>query len=306
VSDGRIRAHRDVAGTTSIEHPGLAWLGSSPEGRAWLARLPALVHTRTAAWSLTLAEPFPYAFASLAIPAVRTDGTKVVLKIAFPDRESEHEAAALELLDGDGAVRLIAYDADSRAMLLERAEPGTPLKELEPDRALDVFVDLLPRLWKPAGPPFRSLADEAAWWAGSLPEDYERAGRPFDPTILEAALEAMRTLRGSQGEQVLVNQDMHADNVIRSQREPWLIIDPKPLTGERELGIAAIIRDHELGHSRDAVLHRLDRLSDELGLDRERARGWALAQTIAWAIDDEGAEEGHVEVARWLIEAEGR
>ena len=295
-----------ATGARSIEHPGLAWCKSSPEGRAWLARLPGLVDASAAAWSLTLAEPFPYAFASLAFPAVRPDGSPAVLKIAFPDRESEHEAAALELLDGDGSVRLLAFDADSRALLLERAEPGTPLKELEPDRALDVLIDLLPRLWKPAGAPFRSLADEAAWWAGSLPGDYERAGRPFDPRILEAALEAIAKLSGSQGEQVLVNQDMHADNVVRARREPWLLIDPKPLTGEREFGIAAIVRGHELGHGREAVLHRLDRLCRELHLDRERARGWALAQTIAWATDDDGAEEEHVEVARWLMGSEGR
>jgi streptomycin 6-kinase len=302
MSDGSTPAHDGVKGARPIEHPGLAWCRSSPEGRDWLARLPGIVNARAAAWSLTLGEPFPYAYASLAFPAVRPDGSTAVLKIAFPDRESEFEAAALEHLDGDGAVRLLAFDAGSRALLLERAEPGTSLKELEPDRALDVFVDLLPRLWKPAGPPFRSLAGEAAWWAGSLAEDYERGGRPFDPAILDAALDGIRTLCGSQGEQVLVNQDMHADNVLRAGREPWLLIDPKPLTGEREFGIAAIIRGHELGHSRHAVLHRLDRLSDELGLDRERARGWALAQTIAWGTDADGADEWHLEVARWLME----
>ena len=157
----------------------------------------------------------------------------------FPDRESEHEAAALELMDGDGAVRLLEYDEGRRALLLERAEPGTPLKELEPDLALDVFVGLLPRSWKPAGPPFRPLADEAARWAATLVDDFERAGRPFERPLLDAALEAIETLGPSQGEQVLVNQDMHADNVVRARREPWLLIDPKPLAGEREFGIAA-------------------------------------------------------------------
>ena len=32
------------------------------------------------------------------------------------------------------------------------------------------------------------------------------------------------------------------------------------------------------------VLYRLDRLTAELGLDRQRARLWALAQTVAWTI----------------------
>jgi streptomycin 6-kinase len=289
--------------TGGVLHEGLAWLKASAEGRDWLARLPGLVDACADAWSLTLGEPFRYAFASLAIPATRDDGSAAVLKIQFPDRESEHEAAALELLGGDGAVRLLAYDAERRALLLERADPGTPLKALEPRAALSVLVGLLPRLWKPADGPFRPLAEEAAWWAGSLPDDYERAGRPFERELLEAALEAIETLSGSQGEQVLVNQDLHADNVIRAQREPWLLIDPKPLSGEREFGVAATIRGGELGHSRDAVVHRLDRLTGELHLDRERARRWALAQTIAWAFDDVEADPGHVEIARWLWEA---
>ena len=285
------------------DHPGLAWFRESEAGSEWLDRLPRLTDECAERWSLTLGEAFAYAFASLALPATRLDGSEAVLKIQFPDHESELEAAALTHLDGDGAIRLLEYDVDRRALLLERCRPGTPLKALVPDDALDVFIDLLPRLWKPAGAPFRPLADEAAWWAGSLPDDFERAGRPFEQELFDEALDAIRTLPGTQGEQVLVNQDLHADNVLRAQREPWLVIDPKPLVGEREFGIAAIVRGRELGHSREAVIHRLDRLSDELHLDRDRARRWALAHTIAWAFDDGDVEPGHVEVARWLWEA---
>jgi streptomycin 6-kinase len=288
---------------SSALHQGLAWLDESAKGRDWLVRLAGLVDACAELWSLALGAPFAYAFASLAFPATRADGSAAVLKVQFPDRESEHEAAALTLLDGDGAVRLLAHDEGRRALLIERARPGTPVKELEPDRALDVIIELLPRLWKPVGAPFRPLADEAARWAGSLRQEYEREGRPFEPALLDAALEAIETLCGSQGEQVLVNQDMHADNVIRAEREPWLLIDPKPLAGEREFGIAATVRGRELGHSREAVVHRLNRLTEELELDRERARGWALAQAIAWAFDDDGADPGHVETARWLWEA---
>ena len=284
-------------------HEGLAWFEGTEEGRDWLARLPAIVDACAQEWSLRLGEPFAYAFASwLCRPSERTT-QPLVMKVQFPDRESEHEAAALALMNGDGSVRLLAYDEDRRALLLERAEPGTPLKELDLDAALDVFVDLLPRSWKPAGSPFRPLADEAAWWAGTLVDDFERAGRPFERPLLDAALRSIETLGPSQGEQVLVNQDMHADNVVRARREPWLLIDPKPLAGEREFGIAAIVRGHELGHSRDAVVHRLDRLTDELHLDRERARGWALAQTISWAFDGDEVDPTNVEVARWLWEA---
>ena len=215
-----------------------------------------------------------------------------------PHRESEHEAAALELWDGDGAVRLLRHDSEEHALLLERCVPGTPLSTAGQEGALDVFVELLPRLWKPAGRPFRSLTEEAAWWAEYLPrQDWGVA-----PELLEAALEALRELPGTQGEQVLLHQDLHADNVLAAQREPWLAIDPKPLAGEREFGIAPIVRSRKLGHSERDVLHRFDRVTAELGLDRERARGWTIAQAVAWATDG-GLHRTHVETARWLLEA---
>ncbi len=228
----------------------------------------------------------------------REDGSEAVLKIQQPHRESEHEAAALERWDGDGAIRLLDHDAEEHVLLLELCVPGTPLSAAGQDAALDVFVELLPRLWKPAGRPFRPLASEAAWWAEYLPgQDWSSA-----PELLVAALEALRELPGTQGEQVLVNQDLHGDNVLAAEREPWLVIDPKPLAGEREFCVAPIVRSFELGHSKRDVLHRFDRLTSELGLDRERARGWTIAQTVAWTWNSH-YHARHVETARWLLEA---
>ena len=229
---------------------------------------------------------------------MRADGTQAVLKVQKPHRESEHEAAALELWDGDGAIVLLDQDPEEHVLLLERCIPGTPLSEIGQEAALDVFVELLPRLWKPAGEPFRPLADEAAWWAEYLPgQDWGS-----DRELLDAALEALRNLPGTQGEPVLVKQDLHADNVLAAQREPWLVIDPKPLAGEREFAVAPIVRSSELGHSKRDVLYRFDRLTSELGLDRERARGWTIAQTVAWASDSDYSTT-HLETVRWLLEA---
>ncbi len=249
-------------------------------------------------WSLTVGEPYTPGVDGHTTRAVLPDGTPAVLKLLRPHRENEHEADALELWDGDGAVRLLARDESGYALLLERCEPGSPLSTLEPDAALDVVIGLLPRLWKPAGEPFHSLTDEAAWWAEYLPEQ-DWSG---EPDLLAAALEAIETLSSTQGEQVLLNQDLHFGNVLAAEREPWLVIDPKPLAGEREFAAAPIVRAHELGHSKRDVLHRFDRVTSELALDRERARGWTIAQTVAWT-EDSTRNRTHVETARWLLEA---
>ncbi len=283
----------------NIEH-----LRANESGRAWLDRLPQLVAECAESWQLRLGATLPGGSVSLPIEATTADGTAVVLKMQWPHRESDTEAAALALWNGDGAIRLLAADETRHALLLERCRPGTALSIEPSEVVLGVLAGLLPRLWKPAGAPFRSLADEASWWASHLERDWERAGKPFERALLDATLDSVRTLSGSQGEQVLLHQDLHPGNVLRAEREPWLAIDPKPLAGEREFGIAAIVRAVELEHSREQTLTRLDRLSSDLGLDRERARQWALVQAVAWLSYDDART--FIETATWLHEARRR
>ena len=165
------------------------------------------------------------------------------------------------------------------------------------------MAGLLPRLWIPASAPFQSLEAETDLWVDDLEEQRERWGHRYEPGIFDAAVRAMRELSGTQGDRVLLRQDLHVENVLAAEREPWLVIDPKPLAGEREFSVAPIVRDRELGHSRAQVLGRIDRLCSDLSLDRDRARGWAIAQTMAWAFDPDGVHEKHIDVARWLLES---
>jgi streptomycin 6-kinase len=280
---------------------GLDWLRGSEEGRAWLDEVPRLVQECAEQWSLRLGAPFPYAFASVALPVTRADGSDAVLKVGLPDRESEHEGDALAAWEGNGAVLLLEHDRARHALLIERCRPGTSLRGVEPDVALDIAIGLLRRLWIPAGAPFRSLAEEAAWWVSYLPERWEAGGKPFERRLVDAAVRALDELAPTQGEQVLLHQDFHGDNVLRAEREPWLTIDPKPLLGEREFGVAPLVRSFELGHSRPQVRRRLDRLTAELGLDRERARLWTIGQTIAWSAGS-AYQARHVEAVRWLLD----
>lgn len=280
----------------------LDWIGASADGRAWLRDLPSRVAACLDKWRLTLEAPYERSYVSLVLRVERSDGSPGVLKIQYPHRESDHEQDALRLWQGHDAVQLFDYDDEHHALLLERCEPGEHLSTVSAEEALEVLARLLPRLWVAAGAPFTSLSDEAAAWSESLPAQWEGSGRPFEIALLDDTLDALELLRRSQGEQVLLHQDLHADNVLRATREPWLVIDPKPLVGEREFSLAPIIRSSELGHSRALVVRRLDDLAAWLHLDRERARLWALAQALAWSF---GGAHGkrHVETARWLWRA---
>jgi streptomycin 6-kinase len=274
----------------------LQWIAGFPGGPEWLARLPRLVEQCVDQWSLRIEEPFEYANVSLALPA-----GEVVLKISFPHWESKHEAAALAHWDGQGAVRLLAYDEERNALLLERCRPGTSLLELPEREAYRYAADVLRKLGErpaPSDPPFTPIAETAARWARELPERWESAGRPFEQELLDAAVAALRELPPTQSELVVCHQDFHRGNVLAAEREPWLAIDPKPVAAERAFDTAALIRDGP-----GDLAWRLDYLAGELGLDRERMRGWAIAHTVAWGFSEAEARvyESQIDVARRLL-----
>jgi streptomycin 6-kinase len=256
-------------------------------------------------WSLELEAPFEPAHISLVLPARLRDGADAVLKVNFPEPESEHEADALARWEGTGAVRLLVHDSERRALLVERCLPGTCLWEVEEDEANEIAADVLAQLWEapPAGE-FRLLADEAARWADSLPESWEAAGRPFDRPLLDEAVGFLRAKPPQEGP-VLLHQDLHGGNILRSARG-WLAIDPKPLVGERAFDVASLLRDRREALAADPeaaarMRRRLDFFSARLGLDRERVRGWGIAHALAWGFEGDRALPGHVECARLLM-----
>jgi streptomycin 6-kinase len=260
---------------------------------AWLADLPRLAAECADQWGLELEEPVDTPH-SLVVPA-----GEVVLKLNAPSHfEADHEADALELWEGAGAVRLIARDDERRALVCERCRPGTQLWDVEAEVQQEVVAGLLPRLRLEADRPhpFRLVADEAERWAEEVPWRYKSGGRPFERSLLDFAVDIFRS--ADRNAASLVNQDLHGGNLLRAQREPWLVIDPKPLVGEPEVNGVGLLRNAEGTSAR----RWLDVLA-ELGLDRERLRGWGVAHALAWGWGDDGWSPWAVEAARTILAA---
>lgn len=288
----------------------LGWWRGEPGGAEWLERLPGLVAECAEEWALKLGSPFEDAHISLVVDVFLPDGTPAVLKLNFPSAESEHEADALSHWAGEGAVRLLAHDAERRALLVERCEPGTQLWAVEDEAEANMIAaEVLRRLWRPPPPEhrFRLLADEAARWAEELPRDWKGLGGPFEREILEEAVAACRELGAEQGEPVVLHQDFHGGNVLRDGERGWLAIDPKPLVGEREFDAASLLRDRrwELRNpgAPGRIRRRLDSLVEALELDRERMRRWGIAHALAWGVSGAKVEEDMIACARWLAQA---
>jgi streptomycin 6-kinase len=289
----------------------LAWWAERPGGREWLDRLPVLAAACAERWRLELGAPLKGGNVALVLAATREDGAPAVLKISFPEEESEHEPDALAHWDGRGAVRMLERDADRRAMLLERVSPGSPLWDVADDEAATVTAgQLLRRLHGfpvGAGHPFASLANAAARWSETIPADWRATGRAFSPRLVDLAVDSCRTLVEEPVGEVLLHQDFHGGNVLCSGAEEWLAIDAKPLVGDPAFDAASLVRDRRwlLGRADDAhlVRRRLDVLAEVTGLDRERMRLWGIVHALAWGVSGGRADAEMIRSAELLLRA---
>jgi streptomycin 6-kinase len=207
--------------------------------RAWLAVLPGTIDDLASEWGLELGTPYvPGGQCAWVAPARDRAGVEVVLKVGWRHWEAEHEAEALRFWDGDGAVRCWATRrfADTAALLLERCVPGAQLKGSLPEPEQDVVLaGLMRRLWDrslPQGHPFASLQDMCDRWADAFELDFESDSRGLDPGLAHEGMAMLRELPGSADRSVLLSTDLHAANVLAAEREPWLVIDPKPFVGD--------------------------------------------------------------------------
>ncbi|WP_162606661.1 aminoglycoside phosphotransferase family protein [Jiangella asiatica] len=273
-----------------------------PEVAAWVRTLPALVPELCERWELTVGAPYePGGQCSWVAPATTRTGDAVVLKVGWRHEEAEHEAAGLRFWDGDGAARLFAdetFDSTS-AMLMERCEPGTMLARARPPLEQDeVIAGLLRRLWRrpPDGHPFRPLTSMCDFWADEFEEKLAAAapGR-VDPGIARAAMQLMRSLPRESTDQVVLCTDLHTENVLAAEREPWLVVDPKPYVGDRSYdALQHMLNMDRLTKDPNRLL---ERMADLLDLDRERLRRWLFARCVQESLGWDGFYDVALQVA---------
>ncbi|MEU5000650.1 aminoglycoside phosphotransferase family protein [Streptomyces sp. NPDC021622] len=272
-------------------------------GRAFIAGLPARVTEFVERWDLTVDGPSMHGMAALVLPVVRADGTPAVVKFQVLDEETEGEPVGLRVWGGDGAVRLLDHDAGTGTMLLERLDSARMLSTMADTRkAVLVIAELLARLTSVAAPEgMRRLGDIAAEMVDDLPGALKAIGDPAERAVVERCGGAVREVMGEPGDRLL-HWDLHFENVLAAEREPWLAIDPKPLAGDPGFDLWPAINNR---FDVDDVLWRFDAMTEVLGLDRERARAWTLGrvlQNALWEIEDgRPVDEDDLEVARLLL-----
>jgi streptomycin 6-kinase len=245
----------------------------------WLARLPSVIGHLERRWSIMPAVPFEDVSCSWVAPVALADSTSAVLKIGMPHMEGEHEISGLRFWNGSPTVRLLDDDPDFGAMLLERCEPGIALRTLPETEQDVVLAELLKRLWRvPSRPhPFRHLRVMTAHWNQ---EAIAAASYWPDRGLVAEGLQLFDRLTEPRSSDVLLATDLHAGNVLRAQREQWLVIDPKPFTGDPAYDASQHLLNcpERLRSDPETTIRRF---ADLLALDHERVRLWTFARAAA-------------------------
>ena len=266
-----------------------------PDWAAWVHRLPRLADELVEEWGLRLDGPSMHGYCSLVVPALTDADQRVVLKLTFDgDEESQHEHLALRRWDGRGAVRMLRADPARRALLLERLLP-TDLRDVWDVEACEIVAGLWEHLHVPALPQLRTVSSYVEPWVADL-ADLPPNG-PVPHRLVQQAMSLTRDLVADPaGSDRVVHGDLHYDNVLASDREPWLAIDPKPMNGDPHYEVAPMLwnRTEELaGDLRGGLRRRFHALVDAGGLEEDRARDWVVVREVLnahWAAEDGDAD----------------
>jgi streptomycin 6-kinase len=247
----------------------------------WVDDLAGITHSHLEEWELRREGAATHGSRSLVLPVRTSDGLPAVLKISFPDEESEHEHLVLRRWDGNGAVRLLRADPRRRVVLLERLRRQT-LDTLPDVEACELVAGIYRRMHVPALPQLPSLTSLLGRWTG----DFEALprGAPIPHRLVAQAIALSRDLTAdSTAVGNVLHGHLHYGSVLAGEREPWLAIAPRPMNGDPHYELAPMLWhrwDELTGHIRDGVRTRLYTLVDGAGLDLDRARAWVFVRVV--------------------------
>lgn len=267
-------------------------LGS--EWSRWLDGLPRAFDELLDEWELRVDGTPAHGYCSLVLPVRDARRSPLALKVSFDgDDESALEHLALTHWRGDGTVRLVRANPRRRALLLERLEERDLSDEWDV-AACELIGERYRRLHIPAGEQFTRLSDVVRRWQGQL--DALPADAPLPRRVVDRAKAIARRFAVDEAtDGRLVHGDLHYGNVLASAaggREEWLVIDPKPLSGDPHFEPAPLLWnrwDELAGDVRGGLRRRFEAVVDAGLLDEHRARDWVVLRCVVnagWRLAD--------------------
>ncbi|KUN10258.1 kinase [Streptomyces yokosukanensis] len=253
-------------------------------GAAWLAELPRIVDELLGRWGCVPDGEVMHGGVGVIVPVRRRGEGPAVLKVSFPHPGNVHEPDAFAAWGGRGAVLLRERDDERFAMLLERVQTSTLAEVADGDEVVTVAGRINRRLAVPAPPGLPRLRKQADAWERQLRKDAEELTHTLSRHVVDAAVATVRELGRVQPD-MLIHGDLHARNILRADREPWLAVDPKGYVGDPAYDGGTLLKSRALAlleadDLRKAVHRTLDVFAEAAELDRERVQRWAQFHAV--------------------------
>ncbi|MFE1324486.1 aminoglycoside phosphotransferase family protein [Streptomyces sp. NPDC058735] len=253
-------------------------------GSVWLAKPPRIVDDLLRYWGCVPDGEVMHGGVGVIVPVRRQTEDAAVLKVSFPHPGNVHEPDAFATWCGRGAVLLHERNDERFAMLLERAQTSTLAEVEDGDEVMTVAGRINRRLAVPAPPGLPRLRDQADTWKEQLRKDARELSHTLSRHVLDATVATIRELGPAQPE-TLIDGDLHARNILRADREPWLTVDPKGYAGDPAYDGGTLLKARaltllEADDLRKAVHRALDIFAEATELDRERVQRWAQFHAV--------------------------
>jgi streptomycin 6-kinase len=253
----------------------------------WVAQLPAAISACAERWGLAADEPLSGGLVGHVFACTTHEGEAVVLKLNPPSADEfagtpEQEAAALGAWRGRGAVELLAFAADLRALLSRRALPGTPLRGGDEREARHEVAGVLAKLFEASIPavgfaPLVEAVDRHLVRKIAVSGDVRET---LEPLIAQARVSA-KQLATSASQEVLLHGDVMDKNLLRHHAD-LVAIDPMPHVGDPHSDIGFWAATRSPAHELDARATELARL---LNCDADTAARWAAIYAVGSACE---------------------
>lgn len=266
------------------------------EGERWLDSLGEHIQLFEQRWKISLAKRLDGGTEAFVAEVTMENGVDAVLKIMMPSAEGntifEQEIAALTRADGDGYVRLLSYDINHRAALLERL--GPPLKDTNYpiEDQIEIICKTLKKSWGKPLPEDYKLQSSGTiinWFKDFIPELWTELEYPCSRQLIDKALVFLesRLASSSLNTSVLVHGDAHNGNILRDMTTPFhtfKLIDPDGLVAEPAYDLGVLMREWIDELTVDPLENGLERcafLSEITGIDHQAIWEWGFIQSIS-------------------------